>query len=430
MDTKRVISVTIIFIAIFSGMPGLNAQMPAIHQAAPVALKGGTVVTVSGETIRGGTVVFENGVITTVGVNAEIPAGAEIVDITGKYVFPAMIHARSSLGLSEISRVAETVDLSEHGSINPNVRAQVAYHAESDHIPVARTHGIAIAVATPTGGIVSGLSAAMLTDGWNWEEMVYRAPVAMIINWPNMANARVRDNTLEELSEAFNAARRYKQAIEAAGERGVPHHNRDVRWEAMIPVLKGEVPVHINANEIRQIQSAINWAEKENVRMVLVGGRDAGYVLPQLKEKNIPVIVTPVIGGPSRQWEEYDRSYTLPRMLYDAGIKYCIAGDFAPAYAMRLAHHPSSAVAFGLPLEEAVKTVTLYPAKILGFEDSMGSVEVGKDASLIITDGNILELSTVIEQVYIKGRKVEMDDRHRRQYERYMERYNRMVDQE
>ncbi len=426
MDTKRVLLTTIILISFFAALPGLNAQMPAMHQAAPVALKGGTIVTVSGETITGGTVVFENGIITAVGIDATIPDGAEIVDVTGKYVFPALIHARSSLGLSEISRLAETVDLSEHGNINPNVRAQVAFHAESDHIPIARTHGIAVAVASPTGGIISGLSAAMLTDGWNWEEMVYKAPVAMIINWPTMTNARVRDNTLKELSEAFSAARRYKQAIEAAGEQSVPHHNRDVRWEAMIPVLSGEVPVHINANEIRQIQSAINWAEKENVRMVLVGGRDAGYVLPQLKEKNIPVIVSPVIGGPSRQWEEYDRSYTLPRMLYDAGIEYCIAGDFAPAYAMRLAHHPSSAVAFGLPLEEAVKTITLYPARILGIEDRMGSVEVGKDASLIVADGNILELSTVIEQVFIKGRTVNMEDRHRRQFERYMERYNRM----
>lgn len=427
---KMVILIKIIFLGVFAGLTGLHAQMPARHQAAPVALKGGTIVTVSGETIPGGTVVFENGVITSVGVNAEIPAGSEIVDITGKYVFPAMIHARTSLGLSEISRLAETVDLSEHGNINPNVRAQVAFHAESDHIPIARTHGIAVAVATPTGGIISGLSAAMLTDGWNWEEMLYRAPVAMVINWPNMANARARDNALEELAEAFSAARRYKKAIEASGEQGVPHHARDVRWEAMLPVLNGEIPVHINANEIRQIQSAITWAEKENVRMVLVGGRDAGYVLPQLKEKDIPVIVSPVISGPSRQWEEYDRSYTLPQMLYEAGIRYCIAGDFAPAYSMRLAHHPSSAVAYGLPLDEAVKTVTLYPAEVLGLDDRMGSVEVGKDASLIIADGNILELSTVIEQVYIMGRSVEMDDRHRRQYERYRERYNRMQDRE
>ncbi len=404
----------------------LQAQLPAALQSGPVALKGGTIVTVSGGEIPGGTVVFDNGIITAVGIDADIPDQAEVIDITGKYVYPAMIHARSSLGLSEIGRVTETVDLNEHGTINPNVRAQVAYHAESDHIAPARTHGIALTVATPAGGIISGLSAAMLTDGWDWEEMTFEASTALIINWPDMRNATARDNALEQLSEAFLEARRYKKAKEAAGGDAVPHHKIDVRWEAMIPVLKKEVPVHINANELRQIQSAINWAEKENIRMVLVGGRDAGYVLPQLKDKNIPVIVTPVIGGPARQWEEYDRSYSLPGMLYDAGIEYCIAGDFAAPYTIRLPNHPASAVAFGLPEEEAVRSVTLYPARILGIEDRMGSVEVGKDASLIVSEGNIIELSNRVEQVFIRGRQIHMDDKHRRLFERYRERYSRM----
>jgi len=404
----------------------VSAQIPAPRQGGPVALTGGTVVTVSGDNIYGGTVVFEEGIITAIGTDADIPDGAEIMDVTGKYVYPAMIHARSSLGLSEIGRVTETVDLSEHGTINPNVRAQVAYHAESEHIPLARTHGIAVAVATPTGGVISGLSAAMLTDGWNWEEMTFHAPVAMVINWPNMYNVRARDNAMKEVSEAFLSARRYMKAKEAEGGAGIPHHRTDVRWEAMIPVLRGEVPVHVNADELRQIQAAINWAVKEDVRMVLVGGRDAGYLLPQLKERNIPVIVTNVIGAPSRQWEEYDRSYKLPSMLYEAGIEYCIAGDFAAAHVARLPQHSASAVAFGLPMEEALRSLTLYPARILGLDDRMGSVEVGKEASLIIADGNLLELSTTVEQVFIQGRRIHMYDKHRRLYERYQERYSQI----
>lgn len=419
---------TLIFCTIIFGVQELYSQIPAPSQNVPVALKGGTVVTVSGDVIPGGTVVFENGIITDAGVDVEIPAGSEVIDVTGKFIYPAMIHARSSLGLSEIGRVSETVDLNEHGIINPNVRAQVAYHAESEHIPLARTHGIAVTVATPAGGIISGLSAAMLTDGWNWEEMTLKAPVALVINWPDMTNARTRDDVLNDLSEAFLAARRYMTARKSADGKDIPHHNRDVRWEAMIPVLEGEVPVHINANDIRQIQAAITWAEKENVKMVLVGGRDAGYVLPQLKDKDIPVIVTPVINGPSRQWEEYDRSYSLPLMLYEAGINFCIAGDFGAANTIRLPHHSSSAVAFGLSQEEAVKAITLYPARILGLDHRMGSVEAGKDASLIIADGNLLELSTRVEQVFVQGRRVHMYDKHRRLYERYIERYNQTED--
>ncbi len=420
-----ILSAIVIFLSATTGTE-ISAQIPAPVQDGIVALKGGTVVTVSGETLEGGIVVFENGKITSVGTGDIIPGEAKIIDVSGKYVYPAMIHARSSTGLSEIGRVTETVDLQEHGNINPNVRAQVAFHAESEHIPLARTHGIAVTVATPSGGIISGLSAAMLTDGWNWEEMTLDAPTAMIINWPSMADEELRDKTLRELDDAFLAARKYRKARQAADEEGVPFHRTDVRWEAMIPVLEGQVPVHINANELTQIQSAIVWAERENLRMVLVGGRDAGYVLPQLREKNIPVIVTPVINGPSRQWEQYDISYSLPSLLYGAGIEYCIAGDYGAANAIRLPHHSASAVAFGLPLEEGIKTLTLYPARILGIDNRMGSIDEGKDASLIVADGNLLELSTRIEQVYIQGREIHMYDKHRRQFERYQQRYNQL----
>ncbi len=427
MKIKSYLSLITISLIISSGFPELTAQIPAPAQNHPIALKGGTIVTVSGETIESGVVVFEKGIISYVGVNTDLPEGTRVIDASGKYIYPAMIHARSSAGLSEISGIAQTVDLVEHGIINPNVRAQVAFNAESEHLPLARTHGIAVSVATPMGGIISGLSAAMLTDGWNWEEMTLQAPIAMVINWPVMSNVNIRDSALRELSDAFRSARQYMQAKNAAGEKGVPYHRTDVRWEAMIPVLEGKVPVHINANELTQIQAAINWAEKEHVRMVLVGGRDAGYVLPQLKEKNIPVIVSPVLSGPSRPWEEYDRSYRLPSMLYEAGIEYCIAGDFSPAYMTRLPHHPASAVAFGLPQEEAIRTITLYPARILGIEERMGSIEAGKDASLIIADGNLLELSTRIEQVYIQGREVHMHDKHRRLYDRYRTRYESLT---
>jgi imidazolonepropionase-like amidohydrolase len=426
MITIRKETALLICIIICSFIGQLAAQIPAPRQNGPVALIGGTIITVTGDTLNGGTLMFDNGVINYIGLEKAVPAGTDVVDVTGKFIYPAMIHARSSVGLSEIGRVTETVDLSEHGSINPNVRAQVAFHAESEHIPLVRTHGIAVIVATPTGGIISGLSAAMITDGWNWEEMTLKAPVAMIINWPEMSNSRMRDRALQELSESFHAAKRYAQAKKYAGGRDIPHQNTDVKWEAMIQVIEGEIPVHIVANDLRQIQAAINWAENEKVKMVLVGGRDAGYVIPQLKEKNIQVIITPVISGPSRQWEPYDQSYSLPNKLYNAGVEFCIAGDFSAANAIRLPHHPSSAVAFGLPAAEALRSVTLYPARILGLEDRMGTLEEGKDASIIVADGNLLELSTRIEQVYIQGRLVHMYDKHLRLYDRFKERYRQI----
>jgi imidazolonepropionase-like amidohydrolase len=428
MITIRIKTALLICIITGSSLSDLASQLPAPRQNGPVALRGGIIITVTGDTLNGGTLIFDNGIINYIGFDKAIPAGTEVVDVSGKYIYPAMIHARSSVGLSEIGRVTETVDLSEHGRINPNVRAQVAFHAESEHIPLVRTHGIAVTVATPTGGIISGLSAAMITDGWNWEEMTLMAPVAMVINWPDMSNARMRDRALQELAESFHAAKRYAQAKKSAGQKDIPHQNTDVRWEAMVQVIEGKIPVHIFANDLRQIQAAINWAEKEKVKMVLVGGRDAGYVIPQLKEKNIQVIITPVISGPSRQWEPYDQSYSLPNKLYEAGVEFCIAGDFSAANAIRLSHHPSSAVAFGLPAAEALRSVTLYPARILGLEGRMGTLEVGKDASVIVADGNLLELSTIVEQVYIQGRLVHMYDKHLRLYERYKERYRQNLE--
>lgn len=414
----RILSLLMLGAVIFKA----QAQVPAPPQNGPIALVGGTVVTVSGEQIQNGTVVFERGQILEVGQNIAIPPGAEVVDVSGKYVYPAMIHGRSTLGLSEVGRVSETVDLSEIGTINPNVRIQVAYHTASEHIALVRTHGIAVTVATPTGGIISGLSAAMLTDGWTWEDKTLKAPLAMIINWPDMNNARVREQALLELQQAFDAARRYHHARKAAPNT----HPVDMRWEAMIPVLEKKVPVHIFANELTQIQAAIKWAQKQDVKMVLVGARDASYVIPQIKEAGIPVMITPVIAGPSRQWEGYDQSYRLPSLLHEAGIPFCIAGEASAANVIRLPHHAASAVAFGLPQQEALKAITLYPAQILGLDDRMGSIEPGKDASLIVADGNLLELATQVHQVYIQGRTVHMMDKHRRLYELYEEKYRQL----
>lgn len=400
-----------------------NGQLPSSAQLEPVALINGTVITVSGEIIEQGTVVVEDGIITAVGKDVEVPAGARVKDINGKYLYPAMIHSGTYLGLMEIFRVREATDISEFGDINPNVRVEVAFNSESRHIPLARSHGIAVGIVTPTGGIISGMAAAMLTDGWSWEDMVYKSSIGMVVNWPAMRNVKERDANIEKLSEAFYQARRYYKAKHSSG---VNVHATDVRWEAMIPVLKKEVPVIINASEYRQIQSAIEWAEKEDLNIILSGVNQADMVLPHLKERDIPVIVNSVLSGPARQWEPYDQSLTLPAKLYEAGIRFAISGEASAANTIRLPNHAAAAVAFGLPEDEALKSITLYPAQIFGIDNKMGSIETGKDASLIIADGNLLHLSTQIEQVYIQGKKVDMLNQHRMFYEKYLEKYERL----
>ncbi len=415
-----VLSVLLIISCLLSKTHG---QVPSPVQRKPVALINGTIVTVSGAIIENGAVVFQDGKITAVGTDVDIPDDALIEDISGRYLYPAMIHSGTYLGLMEVFMVRETIDIREHGDINPNVRAEVAFNAGSRHIPLARSHGIGLAMVTPAGGIISGMAAAMLTDGWTWEEMVYHAPAGMVINWPSMRNEKERDKALEKLNKAFEKARRYHKAKQAAVNH---YHATDLRWEAMIPVIKGDIPVIISASEYRQIQSAIEWAEKEDLQIILSGVAQASMVIPHLKDRDIPLIVNSVFSGPSRQWEPYDQSLSLPAKLYKAGIRFAISGEASAANTIRLPNHAAAAVAFGLPEKEALKSITLYPAQIFGIDNKMGSIEKGKDASLIIANGNLLHLSTQIEQVYIKGRKTDMKDHHKLLYEMYMEKYERM----
>ncbi len=402
---------------------GLSAQTPAPPQQQPIAITGGTIHTMTNGVIAEGTVLFDNGQIIAVGVDVEIPGNAEVIDASGKHVYPGLIHGQSTMGLTEIGRIAESTDLTETGNINPNIRAQVAFHPISEHIPVAAVNGVTTVVPTPGGSLISGKPAAMMTDGWTWEQMTLREGIAMTINWPSMRNSNQYREAMEELQEAFDKARRYQKARAAMEAGDAPHHPYDVRWEAMLPVLDGEMPVLVNVSGVAQIQAAIAWIEKEGLNAILAGSRDFGLVADQLAARDIPVMLTGVISGPDTNWEAYNQGYTTPRKLYEAGVDFCIAGEASAAYAYRLPHHAASAVAFGLPEEEGLKAITINAARILGIDDLVGSIEPGKDATLMITTGNPLELWTSKEQVFIRGRKLEMLDKHHRLYELYKEKH-------
>lgn len=400
----------------------LYAQIPAPEQREPVAITGATIFTVSGDVIENGTLIFEDGTITALGHGIEIPDGTEEYDASGKYLYPAFIHAYTNMGLTEIGAVDVTSDFNEFGQINPNVRAEKAFHPESEHMPVARSHGVGVTISSPSGSTISGLSAAMLMDGWTWEGMTLRAPIGLMINWPFITddnnNAR---NQLKAIREAFGKARAYKNARAAS-----PAQRIDMRWEAMIPVLQREIPVVVQANNESEIQDAITWAESEDVRIIILGGRDAHYTAYQLVAKDIPVIITSVLNSPGSPWQGYDEIYAHAAILHNLGIQFAIAAEYGSASAMRLRHHAATAAGFGLPAEEAIKSITLYPAKIFGLSDRIGSLEVGKDATLILTDGDVLDLRSNIEQMFIQGRKIDMSDKQKNLFERYREKYRQI----
>ncbi len=408
-----------LFVALLCIMwaPKVDAQIPAAPQSGPIALVGGTIHTVSGDIIENGTLLFEDGVITAIGTDVELPDGTTIEDVTGKLIYPGLIDAYSQMGIFEIGAVGMTVDVNEQGPVNPNVKVERAFNPESRHIGIARSAGVLTAVTTPGGGLISGQSAAMHMDGWAWDTMTLKSGVGMIVNWPS-ANSDDYISDIEDLREAFANARAYKKAREASG---TPRHDIDTRWEAMIPVFNGDMPVVVDADDVRQIQDAITWAEEEDLRMILLSGRDSHLVTEYLKKNDIPVIITTVLDAPNRDWESYDARYTLPSKLYEAGVEFAIAGASSAANANRLPLEAGAAAGFGLPVDEALKAITLSPARILGIEDRVGALEVGLDATFLITDGNPIEYATQVEQVYIRGSKSDMRDMHRQFYEKYRE---------
>jgi imidazolonepropionase-like amidohydrolase len=432
----KILKSALLILFVLTASTVASDQIPAPPQNKPIALTGGSIHPVTSPVIENGTILFENGKITAIGRNVKIPAGVEVMDVSGMHIYPGLVDAFSRIGLTEIGAVRATNDISETGLINPNVRAEVAVNPNSEIIPVTRANGVTAALVSPGGGTISGLSALMMLEGWTWEEMTLKTPVSLQVNWPRMTTVTAwwmqkteeeqkkdREGALAALEQAFKEGRAYMTAKQAEDKKGVPFHNSDLRWEAVIPVFEKKIPVMVSAEEIQQIQMAVAWAERENIDLIIYGGTDAWRAVELLKSKNIPVIIEGTHRLPERRWEAYDEPFVLPKKLYEAGVKFCIAGGGA-SNERNLPYLAATAAAYGLPKDEALKSVTLYPAQILGVADRLGSLEKGKDATLIVTTGDPLETATQVVQEYIQGRKVDLTSRHTMLYEKYKIKYS------
>jgi len=397
-------------------------------------LRGAVIHPVSGPEIPNGMLLVQDGRIAEVGAKVPVPKGVRIIEAKGLHVYPGLIDSGSQIGLAEISSVRETVDAVEIGDFNPQLRAIVAVHPASEHIPVTRANGITAAVTAPAGGVISGQAALIHLDGWTWEEMQVRSPVSMILQFPvietrggRFAAQRARrpfseakreyESRLQQLREFFEQARRYQKAKLAGG----PGFATDAKMEAMLPVLEGKLPLVAHAVRERAIREAVAFAESQKVRLVLAEAREAWKVADLLKQKNIPVILGPTLELPLEEDDPYDKAYTLPAELHKAGVKFAFA-SFSTSFARNLPYQAAMAVAFGLPHAEALKALTLYPAEIWGVADLLGSIEKGKLADLILTDGDPLETRTQLKQLFIRGREVDLDNKHLRLYEKYRQR--------
>jgi imidazolonepropionase-like amidohydrolase len=434
--TQRILFGAVAAVAASASLAVAQVTMPVAPPSQPVVLRGATIHTVTNGTITNGSIVMDGGKIIAIGQTVEVPRGARVVDVTGKHIYPGLIDAYSTVGISEIGAVEVSNDINELGDFNPNVRAEVAVNAESRHISTTRSAGVLVAFSTPGGGVVSGLSSAMSLEGWTWEEMSLEGAAAMNVNWPD-PNARPRRfggpppggpnaaarpapktyaEQVQELKDFFAEARAYRDAV-AANQQ--PRSNS--KYAAMIPVLDRKIPVVVAAEGVAQINDAITWAKEENIRIVIRGGRDAVHVADRLKAENVPVILTSTMAAPGRDYEGYDGAYNTPAQLHAAGVKFAIAGDGGALYSNRLPWDAGVAVAFGLPEEEALRAVTINAAEMLGVSDRVGSLEVGKQATLLITTGTPLDMTSDIVQAYIQGREIDMNDIQKHFFNKYME---------
>ena len=402
------------------------------------AIRNATIYPVTSAPIANGTIVFTNGKITALGANVTVPAGATVIDGSGLSVYPGLIDSGTNVGLVEIDAVAGTVDTAEIGDFNPNAMAAVAINPHTEVIPVTRVNGITHVVSVPEGGIISGQSALVQLAGWTPPEMVVKSPAAMHVRFPRLRSAPLNDvpqdeeaekelrknytKEVDKLRDVLRDAQAYGRAAAArAGDKNVRRFDRDLILEALVPVVEGRVPVVMHASQARDIKAAIEFADEFKLKVILSGGNDVAKMIPELKSRNIPVLLGPILSLPQREDDPYDLLFTNAKALHDAGIRFAIQTQDAHN-ARNLPYNAASAAAFGLPKDVALKAITINAAEIWGVADRIGSLEVGKNASLILTDGDPLEIRTNVRRVFIDGEEIPLDSRHTLLYEKFRQR--------
>lgn len=433
-------ALTLAAICILGRLAYAQTQPPTTY-----AITHAKLFTLAGSTIEDGTLIIRDGKIAAVGVDVDIPAGAQVIDASGLQVYPGIFDAVTQMGLREIGAVSATVDSTETGNYNPDVVAATAVSPSSEHIPVTRAAGITEVLAVPGSGgfdsggssnVIGGQASAIHMAGWEIDEMLIKKSAAMVLNWPEIETRTFDfatfsrkekpfsdakqdyDKQVVELTDWVERARHYGQAMEkGAGAR----YDRDLKLEALAPVVRGELPVLVFADRSREIRNAVEFCDKQKLRMILAGGAEAYKVKDLLRSKSIPVILRPSLTLPQNEDDPYDRMLSQPAELAAAGVKFAFA-SFDNSFARRLGQNAANAVAHGLPYEEGLKAVTVYPAQIFGLADQIGTLEQGKLANLIVTNGDPLELTTDVKYLFIKGQLTSLDNRHLRLYEKYSKR--------
>ena len=409
---------------------------PAAKQVGTSVITNATIHTGTGQTIDNGTIVITNGKIVSVGNNISAPAGATIIDAKGKHVYPGLILPISNLGLIEVSAVRATNDLTELGELNPNVRSIVAYNTDSRVINTLRSNGILLANVVPQGSLVAGSSSVVQLDAWTWEDAAYQTDGGIHFYMPSLlprprfgsgsGGGSGNNQQTDPVKEGLEKVDRIKSFFhEAKAYLAEPTHEKtNLKFESVKGLFSKTQKLYVHANTVKQMLLALDFVKEFGFEVVIVGGSDSWQIADILKQNNVSVILGQSHSLPTLQDDDIDQPYKTAAMLQKAGVTFSITDDDPQNRGRNLPFNAGTAVAYGLTKEQALQAITLNAARIMGIANKTGSIEVGKDANIIISEGDILDMKTsIVTDAFIQGRKIDLMDKQKMLNERYNRKY-------
>jgi imidazolonepropionase-like amidohydrolase len=430
------VSISIFFLAFALASIAQESVYPAPKQSGTTVISNATIHTGTGETIENGTLVITDGKIVSVGKNASVPAGATTINAQGKHVYPGLILPVSNLGLVEISAVRATNDAQELGELNPNVRSIVAYNTDSRVINTLRSNGILLANIVPQGSLVAGSSSVVQLDAWTWEDAAYKTDAGVHFYMPTLmprprfgpggGGPNQQQSQVDPVKDGLEKIDRIKSFFsEAKAYLSEPSHDRtNLKFTSVKGLFDKKQKLYIHANTVKQMLIALDFAKEFRFDVVIVGGSDSWQIADLLKQNNVSVILGQSHNLPTLQDDDIDQPYKTAAMLQKAGVLFSITDDDPQNRGRNLPFNAGTAVAYGLTKEQALQAITLNAAKIMGVADKAGSLEVGKDANIIISEGDILDMRTsIVTDAFIQGRKIDLMDKQKMLNERYNKKY-------
>lgn len=425
--------IAFLLLVFFVGSPTAQTT-PANPQTQPTLITGATAHLGNGQIIENSIIAFEDGKITAIG-DAGTPIDNsknwKTIDATGKSVYPGLIAPNTQLGLIEIGAVRATRDSRELGEYNPNVRSIIAYNTDSEVTPTVRSNGILIAQTVPQGGVISGLSSIVELDAWNWEDAAYKTDDGVHLDWPgtmkwegSWLEGNMRRVKNDKFDEAIQTIKQFFDQAKAYHQKSKPDPV-NLKFEAMGRLFDKKSKLFVHVDDAQAITSVIPFKKQYDIDMVLVSAQGSYRVAGLLAKNEIPVILHNTQSLPQHVDDDIDQPFKTPKALSDAGVLFAIAGD-GFWQQRNLPFYGGQAVAFGLPYNEAIQAMTGNTAKILGIDETVGTLETGKDATLIISKGDVLDMRTsVIEQAFIRGKAIDLDNKQKQLYRKFEQKYGR-----